>query len=422
MTNSIFALLGDIIHTPKAGEVEIHYGSYLVCRAGRVAGIYPRLPEWFENEEVIDCTGKLIIPGMVDMHLHAAQYGARGFGMDLEQNEWLHNFAYPEEYCFEFPEYAEKMYTSFADELLHSTTTRACIYGSVHTDATVTLMKKLEQRGLRAYVGKVNMDRNAPEYYSETLDGSVEETLRWLELSNEFKKVKPILTPKCIFNVSDALMEQLGKIRDSHYLPVQSCLSETKGELEQRGELCPDCNTGAEAYSRFGMLGGAGGCVMAHCVHSDENELEALSRAGAYIAHCPASNLNLSAGIAPAARCLRDNMHIGLGTDLAAGESLNLCTAITAAVKVSKMHALTVDTETKPLSLVEALYMATKGGGEFFGQVGSFEPGYDFDALVIDDSPIAGNGRCTLLQRLERFIYLSDGKVEAKFIKGDKVL
>ena len=107
---------------------------------------------------------------------------------------------------------------------------------------------------------------------------------------------------------------------------------------------------------------------------------------GVFIAHCPQSNMNVSSGIAPVKQYLREGQKVGLGSDVAGGAHLSIFRAMTDAIQCSKLRWRLVDQDTPALTLPEALYMATKGGGAFFGKVGSFEPGYQFDAVVLDDS------------------------------------
>ena len=141
-----------------------------------------------------------------------------------------------------------------------------------------------------------------------------------------------------------------------------------------------------------------------------------------FIAHCPTSNENVIAGIAPAAHYLRGGYEIGLGSDVAGGHTLDLFAVLAAAVQVSKLRWRWVDASEKPLTLPEALYMATAGGGRFFGQVGLFEPGYAFDAVVIDDSANRNLRAFSPMERIERCAYLGSVKVAAKFVDGRKVL
>ena len=145
---------------------------------------------------------------------------------------------------------------------------------------------------------------------------------------------------------------------------------------------------------------------------------------GVYIAHCPASNMNLTSGIAPIRKYLDKGLNIGLGSDIAGGHSDSIFRAITDAIQVSKMYFRMVNENFKPLIFSEAFYLATKGGGSFFGKVGSFEPGYEFDAIVMDDSVLVHPQQLNLAERMERAVYLGldDKKIIAKYVSGKKLI
>ena len=163
--------------------------------------------------------------------------------------------------------------------------------------------------------------------------------------------------------------------------------------------------------------------IMAHCVYSTEEEIALMKKRGVVIAHCPQSNTNLASGIAPAKRYLKENMSIGLGSDVAAGSSLSILRAMADAIQVSKLRWKLAEEEYEPLTLEEAFYMGTKGGGSVFGKVGSFEPGYEFDAVVLTDSNIRSPKDVSVKDRLERLIYLADDRnVRATFVAGNAVL
>ena len=161
---------------------------------------------------------------------------------------------------------------------------------------------------------------------------------------------------------------------------------------------------------------------MAHCVYSSDAELSLMKTRGVFIAHCPQSNTNLSSGIAPIRHYLEEGLHIGLGTDIAGGHSLSMLRAIADAIQVSKLRWRLVDDSQKPLSLEEAFYMATMGGGAFFGKVGTFAEDYEFDAVILSDEQIPCPHSLTPLERLERLIYLSDDRcITGKYVSGNKI-
>jgi guanine deaminase len=120
---------------------------------------------------------------------------------------------------------------------------------------------------------------------------------------------------------------------------------------------------------------------------------------------------------------LDQGLHIGLGSDIAGGHSDSIFRAITDAIQVSKMYFRMVDESVKPLVFSEAFYLATKGGGAFFGNVGSFEEGYEFDAIVLDDSVLPHPQSLNLAERMERAVYLGldTKKITAKYVSGRKI-
>ena len=142
-----------------------------------------------------------------------------------------------------------------------------------------------------------------------------------------------------------------------------------------------------------------------------------------FIAHCPESNMNVSSGIAPVRRFLEEGLHVGIGSDVAGGTTENLFTAMAHAIQASKLRWRIQDESLKPLKAEEVFYMATKGGGEFFGKVGSFEEGYEFDVVVLDDSRLNIPQYLDIQKRLERMIYLADDReIAAKYVGGRKIL
>ena len=418
-----FVLQGDICYAPSPKKIVSLPQGYLVCQQGKCLGAFARLPQAYEAWPRYDYRGKLIIPGLVDLHLHAPQHVFRGLGMDLELLDWLNTHTFVEEAKYAQLEYARQAYTIFAEDLLASPTTRACIFATIHKEATLLLMDLLEQGGFHGYVGKVNMDRNSPPNLCESsAEASLAATEEWLEESTVFKNVRPMLTPRFIPSCTPQLLQGLGRLQARYQLPLQSHLSENLGEISWVQELCPESSCYGDAYDRYGLFGSNGPTIMAHCVHSNEEERQLILERGVYIAHCPQSNTNLSSGIAPARLYLDQGFNLGLGTDVAGGESISMFRAMTMAIQCSKLRWRLVDQGLAPLRLEEVFYLATKGGGRFFGQVGSFEEGYELDALVIDDSSLRSASSLGLEERLARACYLLDARdIVAKFIAGRSV-
>lgn len=418
-----FVLRGDVIYSKGPNEIYAGDRVYLVCCDGKSMGVYEELPEEYADLPLIDHGDDLIVPGFVDLHVHAPQFLYRGLGMDYELLEWLDRYTFPEECRYDNMKYAEFGYSTFTRLLKESVTTRAAIFGTSHTDATMMLMDMLEESGLATYVGRVNMDRNAPDGIRET-EGMVaaENTREWLKRveKKHYKNTAPILTPRFIPSCTDTLMKELGEIQQETGLPVQSHLSENLGEIAWVQELCPWSRFYGDAYDHFGMFGGEN-CptIMAHCVHSSDEEIALMKKNNVFIAHCPQSNTNLGSGIAPIRRYLDMGLKVGLGSDIAGGSSINMLEAVADAISASKLRWRLLNETQKPLSVWEGFYLVTRGGGEFFGKVGAFDPGYEFDAVIIDDSALRTAHEFDVPSRMERMFYLGDDRrVVHKYVKG----
>jgi guanine deaminase len=176
------------------------------------------------------------------------------------------------------------------------------------------------------------------------------------------------------------------------------------------------------AYETFGLFGGECPTIMAHCVYSTDDEINLMKEQGVFVAHCPQSNINLASGIAPIRTYLNRDINVGLGSDIAGGFSESIFRAMSDAIQVSKLYWRFIDHNVKPLTVEEAFYLGTKGGGAFFGKVGSFEAGYEFDAVVLDDRNLPHPQELNTKQRLERLIYISDGSnIISKYVAGNQI-
>ena len=369
---------GSFIYSIDKDNIEIKENQYLLIRDGKSEEFYKEIPSRLKNIQIEDYGDNIIIPGLIDLHIHAPQYAFRGMGMDMQLLDWLNTYAFKEEGKYRDLEYAKKQYSKFVSDVKNSATTRLSIFATLHKDATIMLMDMLEEAGIKAYVGKVNMDRNSPEFLTEDTLKSKEDTIEWLEdTKDRYKNIKPILTPRFIPSCTDNLMEEIKQINNIYNIPVQSHLSENKSEIEWVAELHPDTKNYAEAYDKYNLFGKNNKTIMAHCVHCPDDELELIKQNNVVVAHCPQSNANLTSGIAPIKNMLSMGINVGLGSDIAAGSSLSIFRAMSDAVQVSKLRESLTGQKNQTLTLTEVFYLGTKGGGKFFGDVGSFEKGYD---------------------------------------------
>ena len=416
-----------VIYTKEKDRFEVMENGYVAVDAdGRVSGVASNLSSLdCEDAEVTDFGDRLLIPAMNDLHVHAPQYRNQGIAMDLELLPWLQKYTFPEEMKYADLGYAERMYRRFVRDLWRFGTMRACVFATIHTESTLLLMHLFQEAGMGALVGKVAMNRNCPEGLSE----SVEEMVRGYEsIIGELNGalVRPIITPRFIPSCTPEMLHACGELAAKYQLPVQSHLSENKDEIALVQLLEKESSCYGDAYDHYGLFGQTP-TVMAHCVWTEGEELELMKRRGVMVAHCPTSNFNVASGMAPIRKFLDEGLQVGLGSDISGGHDLSIFRMMVYAIQVSKIHyqrqreQSSSGSKARFITLSEAFWLATKSAGSFFGRVGTFEPGYAFDALVIDDSDL-NHDHYSLLERLERYIYLGDDRqIMHRFCQGKEI-
>ena len=429
-----------ILFTKEKDHFEVFENGYIAVEDGIVLGVASSLDELnaqcskfnvqcstFNVNDVVDFGDKLLIPAMNDMHVHAPQVHNQGVAMDLELLPWLQNYTFPEESKYADTQYAERMYRRFLHTQWLFGTMRSVVFGTVHTESTRILMKLYQEAGMGAMVGKVAMNRNCPEALCEDVDAYVEGQERLIKefsnlsplTSNLSPLVSPIITPRFVPSCTPELLKACGELANKYQLPVQSHLSENTSEIAWVAELEKESTSYGDAYNRYGLFGQTP-TIMAHCVWTSGSELELMKHNRVMVAHCPTSNFNLSSGLAPVRTFLDEGLPIGLGSDISGGHDLNMLRMLVYAIQVSKMH-YQQDKSKAFLTLSEVFWIATKSAGSFFGRVGSFEPGYEFDALVIDDAVLYPS-EYSLQHRLERFIYVGDDRqIAHRFCRGQEI-
>lgn len=412
---------GNILFTEVPERFTVLERGYVVVEEGKVREVASSLPADCADVPLKDLGDRLLVPSFMDLHIHGPQYAYNGLGMDEELVGWLDRYAFPEEAKFADPDYAKRIYSRVIHTLWRYGTTRAVFFSSLHKEGTKVLLDLLAESGMGGYVGKVNMDRNSPDFLVETTERSLADTEEIAaEYATKYEMVKPIITPRFIPTCTMPLMEGLGDIAARYNLPVQTHLSEAVCEMEWSRELHPDYAYDGQLYDHCGLFGQTP-TVMAHCIFSPEEEISIMAERGIFAAHCPYANLNVSGGMMPVRKFLNAGVPVGLGSDIAGGHVFSLSNVMSVAVCVSKMVWHQSGKELAPLTTPEVFYMGTKGGGAYFGKVGSFEPGYDFDALVIDDSSLGDNGR-SLQERIQRFIYTGDDRqIVERYARGRKL-
>lgn len=390
---------GNIIHTIDKDTFEVFEKGYLMVQDGTIKEVGYDLHNKYPNEIVKDFEDHLIIPSFTDLHFHAVQYGNLGIGLDEELLDWLDMYTFKEEEKFSDLAYAKRIFDAAITHVIQSGTTRIVFFSSIHEAAAKLLVELCQGYGLTAFVGKVNMDRNASEGLQENTQQSIDITKRLLDIGDEF--VKTIVTPRFVPSCTEDLMASLGELAKDDY-PVQTHISENENEIEWVKSLHPDAQDYLDVYEQAGLIGKR--TILAHCVFCTPDEKERIKRSGAYVAHCPTANFNLTSGIMDAKDYINRGIPIGFGTDVGAGQTPSIRQVMVHAIQMSKVNRM-LDHHKEVISFSEAFYMATKGGGTYFGNCGNFEEGASADFLIIQPDKLAKVRNITVEEQLQRFIY-----------------
>lgn len=419
----IKVLKGNIVFTKEKEAFNVYEGAYIVVEDKTIVGIYKVLPEEYQTNPpsvvLLDYGDALIIPSFIDLHIHAPQFMQMGIGLNLELLDWLKQYTFMLEQQFEDVHYAKKVYPEFVEALYQNGTLRSVIYGTIHNGSNDVLVEELKKKGLSAYVGKVNMDQNAPETLLQDAEVSLSETRAFILKHQPEDLVKPIITPRFAPSCTSKLLKGLGDLSKELQVPIQTHLSENLNEVEWVKELFPSCDNYSSVYREHGLYGEEK-TLLAHAIYLNEEEVQMTKESNVYLVHCPNSNMNLSSGIMPVTQYLDEGMQMGMGSDVGAGHRMGMNLTICSAIQCSKMLHI-FDPTKRILSESEAFYLGTKGNGKFFGNTGSFEEGYLFDALIIKDPhPLVSDLKP--LERLQRFLYCGGpDSIVSRYLEGRKI-
>ena len=411
----------NIVYSGGRDRIIVRRNSYIAVDKGKVEGIFDSLPERYAGAPLADYGNSVMIPAFSDLHVHAPQFPQRGLGMDLLLADWLNTYTFPQEARFADPEYAREVYQAFLDSLIRNGTFHACVYGTIHRKTTSRLLERMEKLKLRAFVGKVNMDIQSPDYLSETVEESLRETEAFLEAYAGNRYAKPIITPRFAPTCSRELLSGLGKLGRKYGAGMQTHLVESRWEAAEAVRLNPQCACDTQIYEEAGLLEN-GPVIAAHFIFPSCDDVRILKKYGGWAVQCPDATVNVTAGIIGTAALADEGVRLSLGSDIAGGHLPGIYTQAARSVQLSKLKAFYEPEGNRPIPFAHAFHMATKEGGALFGKVGSLEPGYEFDALIIRDfsDPFR---KITPEETVERFCYTGNpADILARFIGGEAVI
>ena len=273
-------------------------------------------------------TCSFFFPGFIDTHVHASQYPNAGIFGSSTLLDWLEKYTFPLESSLSNLENARRVYDCVLDKTLAHGTTTASYYTTIDADSSNLMAQMCADRGQRAFIGKVCMDQNSPDYYVETLQEcqqSLKKVVDHIKYKLKDDKVKPIVTPRFAPTCSRELMSWLGQLALEEDLHIQTHLAENKPELEWVAALFPENKSYTEVYDSHKLL--TNKTVLAHCIHLSDEEVDLIKKRGSGISHCPISNSCITSGECRVRWLLDNGVKVGLGTDLSGGYSCLLYTS-----------------------------------------------------------------------------------------------
>jgi guanine deaminase len=404
---TVMVVKGTLIHTPVLGEVEaIDEALVSVDDTGQILSVQTPASAAYADDagraaaqnKLIELTGsQTLLPGLVDLHIHAPQWPQVGKALHLPLYDWLQQYTFPLEAKYADLRFARHNYESLVDNLLANGTTTAVYYGTIHLEATKLLADICLAKGQRAVIGKVAMDNadECPDFYRDPSAASGLEDTRALvdyirDLPGNNGKVLPAVTPRFIPGCTDEMLQGLGNIAKEYDCHVQTHCSESDWEhnyvIERHGV------NDTQSLDRFGLL--TDKTVLAHSNLISDADMQTIGTRQSGIAHCPLSNIYFSNAVFPARRALDSGLSVGLGTDISGGPNPSILHNCQAAVNSSRLLEEGVDPAIPAsqrgraqsrIDYLESFWMATAGGAKSLGlKVGQFAEGFQFDAIVVD--------------------------------------
>ena len=376
---------GTVLDTPddpfSGGVLRADEDAGLLVRDGVILerGRFAEVRRRHRGEEVVDLGDGVVLPGLVDTHVHSPQVRAIG-GLGLPLLEWLERRALPEEARLADPAYASSVAAEFVGGLLQAGTTTALVFGAHFAPAVDLLFEQAARVGLRLTTGLVVSDRVLREELLTTPRRAYDDGRRLADRWHETGRNRYAVIPRFSLSCSERLLESCAALlRDVPRSWFTSHINENVREIEEVTRLF-GVGTYLDTYDRHGLLGPR--TVLAHNVHPADEELKLLAARDSSIAHCPTSNCALGSGLFPLQRHLASGVHVALGSDVGAGTGFSLFKEGLQAYFVQRM----LGERGMPLEARHLLHLATAAGARSLGlgdEVGDLSVGKRFDAVWV---------------------------------------
>ena len=389
-----------------------------VQAAGDYAALHATLPP---GTEVHDYSGKLLMPGFIDTHVHYPQTD-----MIASPAEgllpWLETYTFPVESKFGDPAHAAGVADFFLDELLRCGTTTAMVYCSVHPQSVDAFFTASEQRGLRMVAGKVMMDRNCPDYLRDTAESSARDTEALIQRWHNHGRSLYAITPRFAPTSTEEQLYLAGELARAYPDTfIQTHVSENEAECAWVRELFPKSRSYIDVYDSYGMMRPR--AMYGHCIWLDERDRERMAETRSAAAICPTSNLFLGSGLFDFEQADQAGVLLSLATDVGGGTSFSMLQTMNEAYKVARLGG-------SYLPALRMFYLATLGAArsmQLEGTIGNFSAGAEADFIVVDPqaTPLLQR-RTDRVESLEELLFAlallgDDRAIAATYSAGRKV-
>jgi guanine deaminase len=382
---TIHAYRASILHFPQSSACpketfEYFEDGIMVTRNDKIIamGEAESLIGQYAEATLEDYSGQLLIPGLIDSHLHFPQTEMiASYGEQLL--DWLENFTFPVERKFADPEYAAKIAEIFLRQLYRHGTTTGMVYSSVHKQATDALFTAAQKHNMLLIAGKVCMDRHCPIWLQDTPETAQRDSAELIKSWHGVDRLHYALTPRFAPTSTEAQLAVLGELAEQHpTVFIQSHLSENHAEIKWVKSLYPKHLGYLDVYDHFKLL--RPGAVFGHCLHLEQHEWQRMAESGATIAFCPSSNLFLGSGLFDLKYAEDQKIPVALASDVGGGTGFSMLRTMGEAYKVGQLQGNQLDP-------MHGLYLMTQGAALGLGleqQIGNLNPGSDADFVILN--------------------------------------
>lgn len=363
----------------------------------------------------------LILPGLIDAHLHMPQLRVMA-SWGTELLDWLARYTFPEEARCADPAHAARMAAALFDRLLVHGTTTAAAYCTSHLASAEAFFSEAARRNLRMIGGRVMMDRRAPEALLDTAETAHDETAALIARWHGVGRAEVAITPRFAITSSAAQLEAAGALAAAHpNCPIQTHLSENHAEVALAAELHPGAPDYFGIYQDHGLAGPRS--LFGHCLHLTERERAAMAETGSVAVFCPTSNLFLGSGLFDMAGLETQGLRTAIASDIGGGTSPSMLRTLSEGYKVLALQGQRMD----PLT---AFWRATLGNAEALSlsdRIGTLAPGTEADIVVLDahataEMTLRMETADSLAEELFVLQTLGDDRaVRAVYVAGDPV-